>query len=391
MPKRASPHSPQGPIVGLACLALALFVGGEAMILARDDVWRVRLARVTGLGSPARITQIVGRGIHRGLDAAGVPRDRVREHVTRKSGPRVRWEVGLPPGASLLQTNYAITRSLAIAGAEVLEGREEVGPKGETRATLLIGLPRRPTHEIVLVRPAATAAEIAAAGGRLALVLYGFGDDAERAAEFLSLPHPFAAALVPGGRTNRALFETARAEQREVVLHLPLEPIHYPQVNPGPGTVLVTMKPGKITSLVDRYLDEAGPVTAIANDMGSLATQDMAVMSAIYGELKRRSLPFLHMQPAAGSVCKQLASDLGVEYETPDEVIDLEPRAKKPGALDARWNRALRRARQRGDLIVMIRATPLTRKWLPGALSSKRLQGVRLVPLSSLLGGSAGA
>jgi hypothetical protein len=33
----------------------------------------------------------------------------------------------------------------------------------------------------------------------------------------------------------------------------------------------------------------------------------------------------------------------------------------------------------------MLRATPLTRKWLPGAFASTRLKDVGLVPLSSLL------
>ena len=126
-------------------------------------------------------------------------------------------------------------------------------------------------------------------------------------------------------------------------------------------------------------------MVAVANHAGSLATQDMAVMTALYHELKRRGLPFLHVEPAAGAVCKSLASDLGVGYQEPDAVLDAEPRAAKSRALDARWKQVLAEARERRRLLVMIRATPRLLAWLPGATTAKKLEGVSLVPLSSVL------
>jgi polysaccharide deacetylase 2 family uncharacterized protein YibQ len=169
------------------------------------------------------------------------------------------------------------------------------------------------------------------------------------------------------------------------VLHLPLEPLNYPRVNPGPGTLLVTMSPHRIASTVRRDLDRAGAVTAVANHMGSLATQDMTLMTALYGELKRRHVAFLHMTPAPGAVCKSLAADMGVDYAEPDALLDHETRDNNTAALDARWNALLHEARGHDHLVVMARATPLLWRWLPQALSSKRLQGVDIVPLASLL------
>ena len=386
MPKRASKRTgPARAIVFLTVIAIALFVGGEAAIMSRTDGWRVAAARHLGIGDPARVTRMVGRGIAYGLSLAGVPRDSIRERVASGGAAPIRIRAGLKPGASLLQANYAVTRNVEASGAVVLSGREQAGPHGEAEVTLVVGLPKRATHEVTLVRPLATAELIADAGGKLSLVLYGLDEEPEASAKLLEASLPFTAALVPGRRESKELLRAARAAQREVVLHLPLEPINYPQVNPGPGTVLVTMKPAKIVSLVDRYLDEAGPVTAIANHMGSLATQDMSVMTAVYGELKRRNLPFLHMQPAAGSVCRQLSSELGIAYQTPDEVIDLETRGGKGQALESRWKKALARARERGQLIVMLRASPRVREWLPRALAAERRKGVSIVPLESLM------
>ena len=65
-------------------------------------------------------------------------------------------------------------------------------------------------------------------------------------------------------------------------------------------------------------------------------------------------------------------------------MIDAEARA---GAreLDRRWKDVLDETRERGRMVVMIRATPATRAWLPKALDPKRLTGVNVVPLASLL------
>jgi polysaccharide deacetylase 2 family uncharacterized protein YibQ len=368
----------------LAAGAALLFAAAETWKLARSDSGRVLLGARFGLGDPARVTQIMGREILRGLTAAGVPADSIREKAS--AGPaRVEWRVGLSAQASLLQTNYAITRCVTDAGAEVLSGTERVGPHGEGEVALRIGFPHRPMHDVLLVRARKEAGEAAAEPARVALLLYGFGEDSGLIAGAFALPVPFAVALAPGGPASGKLFRAAHARAREVVLHLPLEPINYPRVSPGPGTVLVTMNEAHIAALMHRHFDQAGPVVAVANDMGSLATQDMSVMTAVYHELARRRLPFLHVDPAPGAVCKALAASLGVIYQEPDAMFDEDVRAAKGHTLDAHWKTLLALARSRGHLVVMMRATPQLLAWLPSAASEKKLEGVHLVPLSALL------
>lgn len=386
MPKRKrKSHLPSArTVILLAAGAALVFLAGEAWKLARSDSGRVLLAARFGFGDRARITQIVGREIRRGLLASGVAPDSIREQVGTGE-VAVIWRVGLRPDASLIQTNYAISQFMTTAGAEVLEGVERAGARGETVVTLRVGLPRRPMHEVRLVRARPPLEGEAREPARLALVLYGFGEVADQADAWFALPVPYAATLLPATPASARLFQSAARHQREIVLHLPLEPLRYPHVDPGPGTVLVTMNPSRVTALVRRHLDQAGAVVAVANHMGSLATQDMTVMSAIFRELKRRGLPFLHVRPAAGAVCRSLASSIGVIYLEPDVVLDAEPRGPGTHALDQGWDAALAQARARGHLVVMMRATPLLRGWLPAAASARRLEGVDLVPLSALI------
>jgi len=381
--QRRSPALPRTLIV-LVVAALLLFLGGEGWLLARSGRGRVALAR-WGLGDRARVVSLFAREIRAGLDAAGVAADSVRETDARSGPAPIHWRVGLRPDASLFQANYAVSRRVEELGGVVLSGRESGAPHGTTQVTLLVGLPKRALHEIVLVRAIRPEAPSERPAARVALVLFGFGDDLVEARRVFDLPVPFAVAIVPETRASSALFRAAHEKGREVVLHVPLEPVNYPQLDPGPGTLLVTMKPDRVTGTVRRWLDQSGPVVGVANHMGSLATQDMTLMGAVFRELERRHLPFLHVMPAAGAVCRSLAAERGVVYDEPDAVLDGEARAKTARALDARWGGILEAARKRGRMAVWVRSTPLTREWLKRATTAKRLGGVDLAPLSGVL------
>ena len=386
MPKRKArlpQHAPR--VLGLlAASALGVFLIGETVRVVRSDAGRLAIARTVGIGAREDVVRIVGKQLRLGLTSVRVPADSIRETMVEKGPAPVRWRVGLRSDASLIQANYAVTRALEEHGAIVLEGSERPGEGGSQVLHLVVGLPHRATHELLIVRSHAdpgTAADPA----RIALVLYGFGESAAFADSFFTLQLPFAVAVVPGPKESDKVLRLARERQREMVLHLPLEPINYPHVNPGPGTLLVTMSPRHISDEVRRDLDKAGAVSAVANHMGSLATQDMTMMTALFRELRRRRVAFLHMTPAPGAVCKSLAADMGVDYSEPDALLDREPRDANATALDARWTAILHEARSRGHMVILLRATPLTWRWLPQALATKRLQGVDIVTLASLL------
>jgi polysaccharide deacetylase 2 family uncharacterized protein YibQ len=76
---------------------------------------------------------------------------------------------------------------------------------------------------------------------------------------------------------------------------------------------------------------------------------------------------------------------MGITYSEPDAVVDGEARLADPRPLERRWQEILRQARARGRLVVWMRATPLTRRWLAGALTPRLLRDVNVVPLAALI------
>jgi polysaccharide deacetylase 2 family uncharacterized protein YibQ len=387
MSKRKRPSAFFDPrtVLWLGLAAVLLFGLGQLVLFVRSDRGAVFFAKTFGIGGETRVAEILGGKIRDGLETMHVSPDSIAEARGGAGGPARRWRVGLGPGASLIQTNYAIARRVEAAGGRVLSGYERIEEGGTRRLTLIVGLERRPTHELVITTPRVSKENAEREPARMAIVLYGFGEDAGHAAPLFDMQVPFAAAIVPGARWSTALFDAAHDSKREVVLMLPLEPINYPNVNPGPGTILVTMNAKRVAAVMKRHFVQAGDVTAVANHMGSLATQDMTVMTAVFDELKRRHLAFIHVNAAPGAVCRDLAADLGLVYDEPNLVFDPDQWRGDRRARDREWENVLAQARARGRFMVWIPASKTVLDWLPGALSGKELQGVHLVPLSAVM------
>jgi polysaccharide deacetylase 2 family uncharacterized protein YibQ len=84
-------------------------------------------------------------------------------------------------------------------------------------------------------------------------------------------------------------------------------------------------------------------------------------------------------------VCRPLAATVGAAYDEPDFVIDGEARRGDTKSLDHAWAEVLDRARERGQVMVLLRVTSRSAPWLERAFDPKRLAGVELVPISAVI------
>ncbi len=371
----------------LAVLALVIFLGGELFAFATSDRGRVLLYRHLHVGDRAQLVRILAGRVREGLADARLPAGAWHEDVTAgPNGGTPRWRIDLQPDGAPLQVNYAITQAIERGGAQVLSGREESGEGGALTVRLAIGFPGRVLHEVVIARPGRVRHEDEPpAPIRIALVLVGAGDEPALTRTLLERDEPFALAVTGIADGGAALRKAARAHGHEIVLQVAMEPENYPRVNPGPGTLLVSWPAHRIEGALREQLKDAGEVAAVANFMGSFATQDEPFMTAFYRELRRQGVGFLHLQPVPRSVCRSLAANLGVAYDEPDATLDLEAREKKPAALERAWKALLERADKRGRAIVVLRVTPTSAAWLASALEPKARGAVTIVPLTSLV------
>ncbi len=63
---------------------------------------------------------------------------------------------------------------------------------------------------------------------------------------------------------------------------MPMEPITYPETNPGPGALLTNMDALKIKNLTQKALYHFPNILAVNNHMGSKFTQNRGLMRVFF-------------------------------------------------------------------------------------------------------------
>ena len=217
----------------------------------------------------------------------------------------------------------------------------------------------------------------------LAVVIDDMGRDLERARAFLDLPIPITPSVIPHLRHSRDVAALARSRGRLVLLHLPMEPKRYPQIDPGPGALLAGMDEAEVRRRVAADLAQVPGAAGVNNHMGSRLTELDEPMGWVMEELRDRGLFFLDSLTTARSVAASKAREAGIPTLRRDVFLDNDRTEK---AIGRQLRRALDRALRTGRAVAIGHPYPVTletlRKWAPRI----RAAGVKAVPLDALLG-----
>lgn len=155
----------------------------------------------------------------------------------------------------------------------------------------------------------------AQAGAKLAIVLDDCGQNLLRLDEVLALPFPVTLAILPQQPQSAETARRARAAGKPYILHQPMEPLAPAggtAPNPGPGALTVATAAAAVDGLLAANLASAGDPRGFNNHMGSRATADRALMTALMAAAKRRGLFFLDSWTTPESVALGSAQAAGV-------------------------------------------------------------------------------
>jgi polysaccharide deacetylase 2 family uncharacterized protein YibQ len=106
------------------------------------------------------------------------------------------------------------------------------------------------------------------------------------------------------------------------MLHQPMEPGNYPDVNPGPGALLTSMTPDALIAQLNENLARIPGVKGVNNHMGSKLTASAAQMRQIFTILKKRQLFFVDSRTTAETLCRPSAELLHLPFAERDVFID---------------------------------------------------------------------
>lgn len=217
---------------------------------------------------------------------------------------------------------------------------------------------------------------------RVAIVIDDLGRDVDVARTLAEIPIPITFSVLPFQNHSGQIIALARAKGREVMLHMPMEPEGYPQVNPGRGALLVSMGSRDIEKNLRMALDETPHVRGINNHMGSRFTEQTEPMAALMKELQRRRLYFLDSATTVRSVAMDAAQSHGVPYLRRDVFLD---HVLAESFVRAQIGQLIRRARVQGVALAIGHPHEVTVKVLKEESATFERERIAVVPASQLL------
>jgi uncharacterized protein len=178
-----------------------------------------------------------------------------------------------------------------------------------------------------------------------AIIVDDIGYDRHMSELFLSLDAPLTFALLPHSPFGRAFLAKARAAGQEIILHLPMEPNEYPDVDPGPGALLAHMSPDRLIAELEKNIDQIEGASGVNNHMGSRLSASPEHMRVIFSVLKRRGLYYIDSRTSAETVASSSARLFQVPFAERDIFID---HLDDPQFIRAQLQRLIKRAQKQG-------------------------------------------
>ncbi|MDJ0810173.1 MAG: divergent polysaccharide deacetylase family protein [Desulfobacterales bacterium] len=216
---------------------------------------------------------------------------------------------------------------------------------------------------------------------RVAIIIDDIGYDRQLLRQFLDLDIPLTFSVLPQSPFIQSAVREIRARNHEIMLHQPMEPVEYPQVNPGPGALLATMSPDELIAQLNRNLDALPGVKGINNHMGSRLTAESTRMYQVFSVLKERQLYFVDSRSTVATVCRPSARMFQVPFAERDIFLD---HFQEAGFVRKQFKELLREADRHGQAVAIGHPYPVTIEIFREVLPTLKKR-VRLVPASVLV------
>ena len=211
---------------------------------------------------------------------------------------------------------------------------------------------------------------------RIALIIGGLGLDARQTQKAVeTLPPQITLAFVPYAEGLQGWIDMARAHGHEVLLETPMEPVDYPDNDPGPYTLMADAPPPETAKKLDWILSRATGYFGLTNYLGSRFLGDDAAWAAFAGALRGRGLGFID----DGSASRRTGD--GVPRASAERVIDDQ---LTQAAIDHQLLALEANSLEHGQALGAGFAFPVTLDMVARWAQSVEQRGYQLAPASAL-------
>jgi len=218
---------------------------------------------------------------------------------------------------------------------------------------------------------------------KIAVIITGVGLSESGSQNAINrLPPEVTFALAPYGEDLDLWMQQARTKGHELLLQLPLEPFDFPDNDPGPHTLLVSLRPAEMLDRLAYLLTRVTNYVGTIPEMGARFTSTKPSMDFLVEKLKARGLMLVDNGTSSRSIAPEVAADQRIPFSGVDVVLDEVPRDDN---IDAKLLQLEGVARSRGVAVAAGSALPVTVRQLERWVQDLEERGLQLVPISATI------
>ncbi|UIJ72196.1 divergent polysaccharide deacetylase family protein [Aurantimonas sp. HBX-1] len=219
-------------------------------------------------------------------------------------------------------------------------------------------------------------------GTRIAIVVGGLGISQTGTMNAIEkLPAGVTFGFSPAGNSLDRWMQEARRAGHELVLQVPLEPVGYPEIDPGPDTLTVADAAANRFEALHATLATLTNYVGVMSYMGGRFTGEATAIEPLVAELGRRGLMFLDDASSPRSLAKDTAALQGVPFAAADLTID---RTQDPADIRRQLDMLEQIARAEGTAVGVASAFDVSIATIAAWIGEVQGRGVEIVPVSAL-------
>ena len=282
-----------------------------------------------------------------------------------------------------MDLNYAnmiLSGQVEIANGKVLAGKEL--QNGNKQVLDIVDQDDKQAYEVTLYYAKITMTR--SKKTQLAIVVDDFGIHNDALLEkFCSLDKNITFAILPDQKYSEYVMYRAADTGHESLIHIPMEPISYPQNNPGTNAIYVHQTVREITRKMERFIKQLPLCIGANNHMGSLVTTDENVMQIVLEVIRDNNLFFIDSRTSNSSIAFDVAKRMMIPTFKSSLFLDTPDVSQKTLKLKLDQLKALAKSRDK-ILVITHCATEDRYEYLKEFIKRVNKLDFEIIPVSKI-------
>lgn len=219
---------------------------------------------------------------------------------------------------------------------------------------------------------------------QVAIIIDDIGNDLQPVKNLLKIDAAITFAVMPLCPHSREAAESLHAANREILLHLPMEPKSYPREKPGNGALFTEMNEKEIVFQLNKDLAAVPYVVGVNNHMGSKFMDDEEKLRLVFEVLKKKNMFFVDSRTTPDSKAYPASQKTGLPFASRKIFLDNNHNYKDIYKIINQ----IAGDTQAGDvspIIIIGHPHPETIRAIRDGVRIFREKGINIVPVSQLI------